>query len=257
MLLEASIVEVDITDAFKYGVQSAFQKHGLSVLGSSTPATALAASTGGLSAALVQTNIQATLDLLSTFTKVRVISAPKLMVLNNRSASIQVGDQVPVATSSSVSTITANAPTVNTIQLVDTGIILHITPRVNRSELVFMDLSQEVSASVPTVSSNIDSPTIQQRRVSTSVAVQDGQTIAIGGLIHDTRDLSRTGIPFLKDVPGVGALFGVSSTETDRTELMVLVTPRVIRNAAEADAATDELNAKLPLLRGTRDPRAR
>ena len=206
---------------------------------------------------MIRTNIQATLDLLSTLTNIHVISAPKLMVLNNRSASIQVGDQVPIATSSAVSTIAANAPTVNTIQLVDTGIILHITPRVNRSGLVYMDLSQEVSSSVPTVTSNIDSPTIQQRRVSTSVAVQDQQTIAIGGLIHDNRNLSRTGIPMLKDLPAVGGLFGVNNDERNRTELMVLLTPHVIGSAADADEATEELGAKLPLLRGMREARSR
>jgi general secretion pathway protein D len=257
VMIEASIIEVEINDRFKYGVQTAFQKRGLSLLDASSPASALASSAGGLSAALLRSNIEVTLDLLSTLTNIHVISAPKLMVLNNRSASIQIGDQVPVATSSAVSTITANAPTVNTIQLVDTGIILHITPRVNRSGLVYMDLSQEVSASVPTVTSNIDSPTIQQRRVATSVAVQDAQTIAIGGLIHDSRDLSRTGVPFLKDLPTVGGLFGVNGDARDRTELMVLLTPHVIGSAEEANEVTDELSAKLPLLKGMRGASAR
>jgi general secretion pathway protein D len=248
VLLEASIIEVNVTDDFKYGVQAAFQKGSFSALSSSVAASALAPSTGGLSAALIRGNIQATIDLLSTFTKLRVISSPKILVLNNRTASLQVGDQVPIATSSAVSTITSNAPTVNTIQLYDTGIILHATPRVNRSGLVLMDLSQEVSASVPTSSSSLNSPTIQQRRVSTSVAVADGQTIAIGGLIRDSRTNNVTGIPVLKDIPGVGALFGQNGDQVDRTELMVLVTPHVIRSPADADAATDELSSKLLLL---------
>jgi len=252
VMLEASIAEVNVNDTFKYGVQAAFEKGAFSALSSQVAATALGVSTGGLSAAYLKSDIKATLDLLSTFTKVRVISAPKIMVLNNRTASIQVGDQVPIATSSAVSTITANAPTVNAIQLYDTGIILRVTPRVNRSGLVLMELSQEVSASVPTTTSSIDSPTIQQRRVSTSVAVADGQTIAIGGLIKDSRTNSRNGIPFLKDLPGIGPAFGVNNDGLDRTELIVLISPRVIRNSMDADYATEELSAKLPLLRSQR-----
>jgi general secretion pathway protein D len=257
VLLEASIAEVDINDNFKYGVQAALEKRGFFALSSSVAASALAPSTGGLSAALINNSIQVTLDLLSTYSKLRVISSPKLLVLNNRTASIQVGDQVPIATSSAVSTITPNAPTVNTIQLYDTGIFLRVTPRVNRSGVVLMDISQEVSASVPTSSSSINSPTIQQRRVSTSVAVADGQTIAIGGLMRDNRSNAVTGIPGLKDIPGVGALFGQNSDQVDRTELMVLIAPHVIRSLAEADAATDELSAKLPLLQTLRSSRQR
>jgi general secretion pathway protein D len=252
VMLEASIAEVNVNDTFKYGVQAAFEKGALSALSSQVAATALGVSTGGLSAAYIKSDIKATLDLLSTFTKVRVISAPKIMVLNNRTASLQVGDQVPIATSSAVSTITANAPIVNTIQLYDTGIILRVTPRVSRGGLVLMELSQEVSASVPTSTSSIDSPTIQQRRVSTSVAVADGQTIAIGGLIRDSRTNSRKGIPLLKDIPGLGAAFGVDNDGLDRTELIVLISPRVIRSPADGDAATEEIGAKLPLLRAQR-----
>lgn len=257
ILLEASIVEVNVNDTFKYGVQASFEKGAFSAVSSSVAAAALAAHTGGLSAAFLRYDIKATLDILSAFTTLRVISAPKLLVLNNRTASLQVGDQIPIATSSSVSTITPNAPTVNTIQLYDTGIILRVTPRANRNGLVLMELSQEVSASVPTSTSNIDSPTIQQRRVATSVAVADGQTIAIGGLMRDNRTNGSKGIPVLKDIPGVGAAFGVDSDGVDRTELMVFISPHVIRNPAEADAATSELIAKLPLLQGRRDDRAR
>jgi len=251
VMLEASIAEVDVTDNFKYGVQASFQKGALSVLASASPTSTLAANVGGLSAALLQGNIKATLDLLSTLTQVRVISAPKLLVLNNRTASLQVGDQVPIATSSAVSNVTPDAPTVNTIQMYDTGIILRVTPRVNRNGLVLMDLSQEVSASIPTNTSSLNSPTIQQRRVSTSVAVQDGRTIAIGGLISDNRQVNRTGLPSLKDVPGLGALFGTTSDGINRTELIVMITPHVIRNAQSADAVTDEIRAKLPMLQGT------
>ena len=102
-----------------------------------------------------------------------------------------------------------------------------------------MDIAQEVSQSVPTTTSTLNSPTIQQRRVSTSVVVDDGQTVAIGGLIRDNRQLNRTGIPWLKDAPGVGALFGTSDDQVDRTELLVLIKPHVIRNAAARHVGFD------------------
>lgn len=249
VLLEASIAEVSLTKQLQYGVQYFFQNGDVSILRSGAAAGSIAAATGGLSVAFLQgSTIQAVLNLLSSITQVKVVSAPKLMVLNNRTASLQVGDQVPIATASSVSTISANAPVVNSIQLIDTGIILRITPRVNGSGLVLLDLSQEVSASTPTTSSAIDSPTIQQRRVSTSVAVQDGETIAIGGLISDNRTNSRSGVPYLKDIPVLGALFGETSLQATRTELIVLVTPHIIHDQRAAAAASDELRAKLPMI---------
>ncbi|MBI5321178.1 type II secretion system secretin GspD [Bradyrhizobium sp.] len=248
VLLEASIAEVDLTDGLKYGVQASVNRGAFSALSSVVAAAALGPSTGGLSAALLRNDIKATLDFLSNYTNVRVISSPKLMVLNNRTAALQVGDQVPIATSSSVSNITTNAPTVNTIQMHDTGIILRVTPRANRNGRVLMDIAQEVSQSVPTTTSTLNSPTIQQRRVSTSVVVEDGQTVAIGGLIRDNRTSDRTGVPWLKDIPAVGGLFGISDEKVDRTELLVLIKPYVIRNAAGADAATNELATKLPML---------
>ena len=249
VLIEAAVAEVDLTDTFQYGVQTSIQAGTLSVLSSNVAPSAMGASPGGLSIALSNGGTLATLNLLSSLTKTKVISAPNIMVVNNKAASLEVGDQVPVATSSSVSTQSADAPVVNTIQMVDTGIILHVTPHVNNSGLVMLELGQEVSASVPTTSSNIDSPTIQQRKVSTTVQLEDGQTIIIGGLISDTRSRNRVGVPFLKDVPVIGTLFSTTNDETDRNELMVLLTPHIIRNGRDADEATDELRAKLPMLR--------
>ena len=189
------------------------------------------------------------LDLLASLSKVKVISAPRVMVLNNRTASIEVGDQVPVATSTAVGVTTANAPIVNTIQLLDTGIILRVTPRVGTGGLVLLDINQEVSSSVPTTSSTINSPTIQQRKISSSIAVQDGQTLAIGGLISDTRTKTRSGIPYLMDLPYVGPLFSLRNDQVDRTELIVLITPRIVHDEHEADAVTEELREKLPMIR--------
>jgi len=194
------------------------------------------------------------LDLLSTVTTVKVLSSPEVMVLNNHAATLDVGDQVPIATSSAISVQAGSAPLVSTFQMQDTGVILKVTPRVNQGGLVLMDIDQEVSASVPTTSSSIQSPTIQQRKVTSSIAVQDGQTVALGGLISDTRTDSHTGIPWLGDVPVVGALFSTTSNDVDRTELLVLITPHVIRDQKTAQDVTDELRSKLPLMRSL-DPK--
>jgi general secretion pathway protein D len=120
---------------------------------------------------------------------------------------------------------------------------------VNQGGLVLLSLNQEVSASVPTTTSSINSPTIQQRKISTSIAVQDGQTIALGGLIKDSRTRTRTGIPWLMDVPILGTLFRLSNDEVDRTELIVLITPHVISDPLGGKAITDELRYQLPLIR--------
>jgi general secretion pathway protein D len=250
VLLEACVAEVDLTNSLQYGLQYYLRANHFSALRAAVAPTSLAADTGGLSLVFSDgNNIQAVLDLIASISKVKVISAPKVLVLNNRTASIDVGDQVPVATSSAVGVTTANAPIVNTIQMLDTGIILHVTPRVNSGGLVIMDVNQEVSSSVPTTSSSINSPTIQQRKVSSSIAVQDGQTVAIGGLISDTRNRSRSGVPWLMDVPYVGHLFSLTNDSVNRTELMVLITPHVIRDQQGAQAVTDELQLKMPMMR--------
>jgi general secretion pathway protein D len=255
VMLEACVAEVDLTNQLQYGLQYYFRNGNFSLLRSAVVPSSLAADTGGLSLAFLQGNtIDAVLDLLSSVSKVKVISAPRVMVLNNHTASIDVGDEVPIATSTAVGVITANAPVVNTIQLLDTGIILKVTPRVGSGGNVLLDVDQEVSSSVPTTSSSINSPTIQQRKISSSIAVQDGQTVAIGGLISDNRTNSRTGIPWLMDLPYVGPLFALKNSQVTRTELIVLMTPRVIADEGQAAAVTEELREKLPLIRAFSSP---
>lgn len=187
------------------------------------------------------------LQTLAKLTTVRVLSSPNLMVLNNGVARLQVGDQVPIATQSATSTLTSTAQTVNSIDYRDTGIILNVIPRVNASGLVLLDISEEVSDVAQTTSSTLNSPTISQRRVTSSVAVHDGQTIGLAGLIKDRTDRSNSGLPWLKDIPVLGLLFGVRGDATTRTELLVLITPRVVRSRDEGDAVTRELREKVRL----------
>jgi general secretion pathway protein D len=202
----------------------------------------------GLNIAITGTSGSAViLQALSQLTRVQVLSSPNLLVLNNQSARIQVGDQVPIATQSAVSTVTSGAPTVNSIEYRDTGVILNITPRVNASGLVLLDISEEVSAAGSTTTSTIASPTITQRRIRSSVAVSDGQTIALGGLIQDQRTKGKNGVPFLQDIPVLGWLFGTHNDQLTRTELIALITPHVIRSSDDAAAVTEELRQKLPM----------
>jgi general secretion pathway protein D len=154
-----------------------------------------------------------------------------------------------VATQSAVSILNPGAPIVNSIQFRDTGVILQVTPRVNTTGLVTMEIEQEVSDVAKTTSSNIDSPTIAQRRVVSTVIVQDGQTVALGGLIKDTRDEGRSGIPVLSDLPLIGPLFRTTTKSRGRTELLVLLSPSVVRSPDQARRVTDELRERLQNVR--------
>jgi general secretion pathway protein D len=185
------------------------------------------------------------LNALTAITQVKVISSPELLVLDNGTAHLEVGDQVPIATQSAVSVISPGAPVVNSVDYRDTGVILNITPRVSSSGLVLLDIDQEVSDVVKTTSSNIDSPTIQQRRIESSVAVNTGETIALGGLIQDHQSNTVTGIPVLSNIPILGNLFKSTDNEHNRTELLVLLSPKVIKNTSDARLATNELRQRL------------
>jgi general secretion pathway protein D len=194
------------------------------------------------------TDAKVALNALTEITDVRVISSPQLMVLDNQTARLQVGDEVPIATQSAISTGDSDARIVNEIQFRDTGVILEVTPRVNASGLVVLDVLQEVSDVIATTTSDIDSPTIQQRVIRTTVAVQSGDTIALGGLIRDREEDSISGIPLLSSIPVLGNLFKKTDRIVRRVELLVLITPRVVRNRREALDVTDELRRRLSTL---------
>jgi len=247
VFIEAAIAEVTLTDNLKYGVQYFFQPNATHQITLSDTATAaIAPSLPGFSYIYSGSNIKVVLDALSNITRVEVLSSPQLMVLNNQTATLQVGDQVPIVTETAVSTLTTGAPVVNSVQYQNTGVILKVTPRVNRSGEVMMDITQEVSDVTSTTSSAIDSPTIQQRKITSSVAVQDGETVALGGLITKSATKSKAGIPLLVEIPVLGHLFGDTHDDGGKTELMILITPHVVENVQQARAVTEELRRKLP-----------
>jgi general secretion pathway protein D len=243
--IEAAVVEVTLTDDLSYGVQYLFQNRHMGTILTNASTKAVSGSYPGFDAFVTGSNINVILDLLQSVTTLHVISSPQLMVLNNQSATLQVGNQVPVATQSAVSTLTAGAPVVNSIQMVDTGVILKVTPRVNASGMVLMDIAQEVSDVIPTTSSTIDSPTIEERKIASSVAVRSGETIALGGLIQDNVTDGRSGIPVLDEIPYVGNLFGTTTKNHIRTELLALLTPRVVRNDNDVREVTEEMRRQM------------
>ncbi|WP_162305889.1 type II secretion system secretin GspD [Oleisolibacter albus] len=245
VMIEAVITEVTLNNDLRYGVQWYLRSgnHGFRL--STNDNGALTPTYPGFSYLFDNgRTITGVLDALSSVTETKVLSSPQLLVLNNQTALLQVGDQVPVATASAVSTV-GSSPIVNSIDYRDTGVILRVTPRVNDGGLVLLDIAQEVSDVTTTRTSKLDSPTIQQRRIASSVAVQDGQSIALGGLIRDNSDRGKDGVPLLKDIPVLGSLFSSTNDSKSRTELLVLLTPRVVRGSQDASMVTEELRRKL------------
>jgi general secretion pathway protein D len=255
VLIEATIAEVTLTDDLKYGLQWFFESGNSSVTFSTLSTGAVASAFPGFSYLFSAGDARVVLNALTEITDLRVISSPQLMVLDNQSARLQIGDQVPIATQTSVPLDVAvstdpnvsSLRSVNQIQFRDTGVILEVTPRVNASGLVSLDIFQEVSDVVPTDEPTV-TPTIQQRSIQTTVAVQSGETVALGGLIRDTESEAVTGIPLLSAIPILGNLFKTTTNTTRRTELLVLITPRVVRDRTEAREVTEELRRRLGAL---------
>jgi len=160
---------------------------------------------------------------------------------------LQVGDQVPISTSTSQSVSAAGAPILNSIQMIDTGVILSVTPHANDNGRVLLDIEQEVSTATPTTTSGINSPTIQQRRVRTTVTVPDGEAVALGGLIQERNTVGRNSMPVLGDIPVLGNAFGTKDDQIGRTELLIIIRPRVVRDGEEAQRATDEYRSRIKL----------
>lgn len=246
VLIEATIAEVTLNDTLGYGVRWFFEnaESRVSFPGSSpggkddnNPATSLSpfpAIVPGFNYSFAANNVTAALDLLDSVTDVSVLSAPSIMVINNQSAHLQVGDEVPIVTQQAQSTSNPDSPLVSTLQLRETGVILDVKPRINASDVVVLEIAQEVSDVTPTTTSGIDSPTIQQRKFTSTVAVRDNGTIALGGLIREVYTDNETGVPLLKDIPGLGYAFKSRDITKRRTELVIFLTPRIIRTDDDA-----------------------
>lgn len=242
VMIEAFLAEVTLNDNLRYGVQWFFDSSENTVTLSATDTGSVASQFPGFSYVYSgKADARIVLNALQSRTEVKILSAPKISVLNNQKATLQVGDQVPIVTQTSQGTDVSGAPIINAIQMRDTGVILEVTPRVNDNGNVILDVMQEVSEVAQTTSSGIDSPTIQRRKIHSIVATRDGFTVALGGLIRESGGVGNSGVPLLKDMPVFGNLFRNNTYDTRRTELVVLLVPHVMRNQMETQSVVDAL----------------
>jgi general secretion pathway protein D len=271
--IEATIAEVTLNDALNYGVQYflASQKGSISstIPGAGGGTTGVEAASNSVNAAAGQllgrvlpgfnllvgaeNSPRVIIDALHTVTTVKVLSNPSLVVLDNQPATLQVGDQVPFSTGTAT-VLTANNTVVNTIDYKNTGIILRVLPRANANGNIVLDIEQEIS-SVAAGSAGSLTPTISQRRVKSSIAVNSGQTVLLAGLISETENKARQGIPLLDSLPGVGDAFSHQTNTRARTELILFIRPTMMKDAVDAHVIAEEMRTKMnSRLVGTSNP---
>ncbi len=257
VLIEATIAEVRLTDGLNFGVRWFFQSRDGEGDSAITFSDATSGSTAevfpGFNYAFTGTNLNATLSALNSITDVTVLSAPSIMVQNNQTAHLQVGDEVPIVTQTATSVSEANAPIVSNIELRETGVILQVTPRINASGIVVLEVNQEVSSVRPTTTSGIDSPTIQKLEFTSTVAVQSESTVALGGLIRESQTDTNNAVPFLGRVPGLGAAFRDRAMTQERSELVIFLTPRIINSTQDAESALARMRRELQALEARQD----
>ncbi len=269
--IEATIAEVTLNDQLNYGVQFflASQKGSIANTVATSPgsnviapadqtessvASAVVNSAAGnlLGRALPGFNFligaenspRVILDALHNITDVKVLSNPSLVVLDNQAATLQVGDQVPFSTGTAT-VLTANNTVVNTIDYKNTGIILRVLPRANANGNIVLDIEQEISSVAAGTAAGSLTPTISQRRVKSSIAVHSGQTVLLAGLITETENKQRQGIPGLDSIPGIGDAFSHQTTSRARTELILFIRPTLIRDAVDAHVVAEEMRSKM------------
>ena len=253
VLIEASIIEVTLNDELRYGLQWHFTdtaRDGLTgngVLNTSTTG-GIGPIQPGFSYTLTNAigDVRAVLNALADKSLVKVISSPSLMVLDNHTAAIQVGDQQPIRSSE---TITEGGVRSTSIEYKDTGVNLAVTPSVNAGNIVTMRINQSVTDVGP-IDSATQQRTFLQREIGSKVAVRSGESIVLGGLIRDNTTDGKIGVPGLHDLPVIGALFGTTSKDSTRTELLVVITPRVVRSDQDARDVSRELRERMRGLDG-------
>lgn len=259
ILIEASIIEVTLTDELRYGLEWAFSNSG----GGYTGSGSVSGNRSGLniadpvSAGFTYTlrnsfgDIRAALQALSSKTNLKVVASPTLMVLDNHSASIMVGQQQPYQSGQALNT-DGNVLTTN-VQYKDTGVSLNVTPSVNAGNMVTMAVEQTVT-DVGAEDTVTKQRTFLQRQVSSRVAVRSGESIVMGGLIQESNSQGRNGVPLLHELPIVGNLFGATTNTGSRTELIVVITPRVVRTDIDIRDVTNSLREQMSGLRSELQP---
>ncbi|MGY6588974.1 MAG: type II secretion system secretin GspD [Wenzhouxiangella sp.] len=255
VLVEAQVLVVSLTDELSYGVNWFLANQGPDA-GGPSPGDRFADSRSQNSALLAgssnvlsltrrqmdRTFVAATIRALESVSNVRTISSPSLIVRNNSQATINVGRQIPVQSTRFIGGGIGDGSQIGNVQYLNTGVILDVTPRVNPGGLVYLTIRQEVSS--PGTAPDGVNPPIDTRQISTDVAIQSGQTIMLGGLISEDETITRSGVPGLQRIPGVGALFRNTDNVFDRQETLVLITPTVIESTSRLRDVSDEMRSR-------------
>ncbi|NDY42572.1 type II secretion system secretin GspD [Dissulfurirhabdus thermomarina] len=265
VLIDVLIVDVSLSDDIEYGVEWFIKDKGIRIDGTRYPAnialttgnptnvnlarnTALGTGVSGFAYSLYDSvgGLRALLTLLAEKTDVNILSAPNILAVDNQESSIEVGDEVPVLTST---TTTDGGTVTQSVQYRNAGIILKVKPSINENGLVRMEVTQEVSSVTDVTTGGINSPQFRTRKASTYLVAHDGQPIVIGGLMQTQKTRTTVGIPILKDIPLLGYLFGRKGYVTEKTELLIAITPHVIRSREEADSLTREFARRVRSLK--------
>jgi general secretion pathway protein D len=262
--IDATIAEVTLNNQLTYGVQfflssktlgSAINTQSAASTASTTTSTATDVATTAASAAInrvlpgfnfligSEASPKLILDALHSVTSVKVLSNPSLVVINNQTATLQVGDVVPISTGSAT-VLTTNNTVVNTIDYRNTGIILRVVPRITANGNVQIEVEQEISNVAAAAAATL-TPTVTERKVKSSISVANGQTVLLAGLISEQQDGDRNGIPLLDELPGLGDAFSHQNKKGTRTELIIFIRPQIIRDGSDAHNAAEELRSKL------------
>ncbi len=248
--INVTMAEIRLTDELRYGIQYYLKSHTFG-LGKDKGSASLFS---GLSTAIGQSapgfnfvlgsaaSPDVIIDAFDGITDVQVLSSPSLVVVENETAKFQVGDQIPIVTRT-VSDTSTTTTTSNEVEYRDTGIILNIKPRIAENGVVSLEIGQEISSVA--AGGNTLTPTISNRAIKSSIAVNDGQTVLLGGLISENGSRERAGIPGLSRIRGIGGLFGRRSTTNNRTELIILIRPSVIRGGEDAQHVAEDLRSRL------------
>ena len=242
--IDVTIAEVTLNNQLNYGVQFYLTNHLFAIgnTASGQPLTGADAPAGFNVFAGSNATPRAIINALHSLTDVKILSNPSLVVVDNEPATLEVGDQVPITTGSA-NVLSANNAVVNTVDYKNTGIILHVQPRVSPDSSVLLDIEQEIS-SVPENNTSL-TPTISERKVKSLISVNSGQMVMLAGLVSDNQTNSRSGLPGLTQLPLIGGAFGTTGKSDVRTELIVLIRPQVIRDGADASMVAEQLRAKM------------
>ncbi len=244
VFIEVMIVEVDISSSLDYGTEWKWNMGNLKVNGLTDSSTGGVTSSAGTPfMKFSKGNFDILMDILASNSNAKILSAPHLLVRDEQPANIQVGDQVPILSSSGQQSGTTI--TFEQVQYRDTGIILTVTPHIAENDFITLDIKQEVSDVVKETTESVKSPRFATRKAETSLVVRSGHTISLGGIIKQKDDKTISKVPLLGDIPFLGNLFKSTSISNTRTELMMLITPYIANNPEDADVLTDAFQKKL------------